>query len=462
MSRPLIQSAVAIPIVAREGGGSRVLVGRRNPKSRFLGGFFAFPGGVIEPEDGDLATEDEMTVLRRTAVRELHEETGLDVSAEELLPAGWRVTPPFTPRRFETKMFLAPVEREFEPAPPIPGELIDLHWETPENLFARWRALEIRIAPPLLLMLRRMTELDTNDPHEIATALQDVNVERPEIGPRIEFVPGVHMVTVRTPTLPPATHTNCFLVGAKEFVVLDPGSGDRAEIDRLLRQIDARRADGASPSAVVLTHHHGDHVAGARPVAEALGVPVRAHPETWARWAEGASLRPADGGGDLHDGDTIRLSGGEELRLLHTPGHAAGHLALYETKGRSLFAGDLVSGVSTILVDSPSGSLDQYLASLERVRELGAETMFPAHGPPLIAPAKALDRLLRHRQEREEKVLAAVVAGERDLASITRAAYADTPGANPGLAQSQAEAHLDRLERAGRVVRRAAGDYEVA
>ena len=54
-------------------------------------------------------------------------------------------------------------------------------------------------------------------------------------------------------------------------MVLDPGSGDREEIDRLLRQVEARRADGASPSAVVLTHHHGDHVAGARTVAEALG-----------------------------------------------------------------------------------------------------------------------------------------------------------------------------------------------
>jgi glyoxylase-like metal-dependent hydrolase (beta-lactamase superfamily II)/8-oxo-dGTP pyrophosphatase MutT (NUDIX family) len=460
VSRPPKKSAVVIPLTRGGDGELLALVGRRNPRSRFLGGFFAFPGGVAEPEDGDLARDDELEVLRRTASRELWEETGLRVAPDALRPAGWRVTPPFTPRRFDTKMFVAALDEAVEPAPPDPGELIDLHWARPRELMERWRTLEIRIAPPLLPMLRQLADGGDGSVDELVARLAEVNVERDDTGPRIEFVPDVHMVTLRTPTLPPATHTNCYLVGAEEFLIVDPGSGEEREIARLLRQVALRREAGATPHAVVLTHHHGDHVAGAAPVARELAVPVWAHAATWERWPEGRAVR-AERGRDLADGDGTALSGGEKLRVMHTPGHAAGHVALLEERRGSLFAGDLLSGVSTVLVDSAPGSLDLYLESLARLRDCGARTLFPAHGPPLIDPPKVIRRLLDHRAEREERILAAIAGGAYDLAAIVREAYADTPGADPGLAARQVESHLDRLERLGRV-RAKGGRWQVA
>lgn len=451
------KSAVAVPVVRTPAGGIRVLIGRR--RSRFLGGFYAFPGGVTEPEDGD-PDADEDACLRRTAARELREETGLRAEPGDLLDAGRRVTPPFFPRRFNTLMYVAGFPGELAPAPEVPGEMEDLHWADPAEAMRRWRALEIRVAPPLIPMLQELERVTDPDPVAVAARLAARNAEMESgDGPHIEFVPDVLMVPLETATLPPATTTNAFLVGAKDVLVLDPG-GRGAEAERLIRHVRRRLAEtGGKAAGIVLTHHHGDHVGGAAAAARALDAPVHAHPGTWSRWPEGGELRAAGLARELSEGDVLELAGGERLLAMHTPGHAAGHVALLEERHGSLFAGDLVSGLSTILIDSGPGEYDRFLASLERIRDAGARTLFPAHGPPMISPAKDVQRVLDHRREREEKIVAAVEGGARTAEAIAREAYADTPEAPPALAAAQVRAHLDSLERRGRV-RSSGGGWE--
>ncbi len=449
MTERFRKSAVVIPVVAGA-GGVRALAGRRDPRSRFLGGFFAFPGGVHDGADGELARDGEDACLRRTGVRELREETGLDVSPDALRPAGRRISPPFTPVRFDSLIYTA----DFPDPPPAPsgnGELEELAWVDPAELVRRWRALEIRVAPPVLPMLFALAAAPRGaDGAALARAVQAANTFPEEEGPRIEFVPGVHLVPQRTPTLPPATTTNCYLVGSGRMVVVDPGSADPLERERLRRQIARRRDEGAEPVAIVLTHHHADHTGGAAALAAEMTLPVWAHEETLARWGEW----PSSGVRALREGEVIPLDEGERLRVLFTPGHAPGHVALLEESRGSLFAGDLVSGVSTVLIDAAPGSLDRYLASLGRLLEYPMRTVFPAHGPPAIDPLRTLRGVLEHRTDRERRILEAVTGGARDLDRITSLAYADTPGADPALAARQAEAHLDRLERLGRVRRR--------
>src|SRR5437868_4417948 len=67
--------------------------------------------------------------------------------------------------------------------------------------------------------------------------------------------PGIRVLALRTPTLPPAAHTNVYMVGppGSPTVVVDPGSPYSDEQARL------EAASGASIAAVLLTHHHGDH-----------------------------------------------------------------------------------------------------------------------------------------------------------------------------------------------------------
>ena len=72
--------------------------------------------------------------------------------------------------------------------------------------------------------------------------------------------PGIRVLALRTPTLPPAAHTNVYLVGpdAGPVAVVDPGSpypDQQAILDAVLTEV--------SVAMVLLTHHHGDHAGGA-------------------------------------------------------------------------------------------------------------------------------------------------------------------------------------------------------
>jgi glyoxylase-like metal-dependent hydrolase (beta-lactamase superfamily II) len=144
------------------------------------------------------------------------------------------------------------------------------------------------------------------------------------------------------------------------------------------------------------------------------------------------------------------------LRAVHTPGHAPGHLALFEESRRVLIAGDLVSGLSTILVGLSDGDMDAYLESLKAAAALDPETVCPSHGPPL--PGKSLSAALAHREDREARIVGALADGSlHTLVAIAAGAYAETPEAPAFLRELQTRAHLERLMRRGLVVRSGAG-----
>lgn len=216
-----------------------------------------------------------------------------------------------------------------------------------------------------------------------------------------QIAPGIWCLPLRTDTLPPATHTNCYLVGERDFVVMDPGSKAASERAQLQEVIDAWLTQGRRLQAVVLTHHHRDHVDGVPALLKAYGAPVWAHRRTAQLLNDVAVTRALD------DEQIIDL-GKDSLRCLHTPGHASGHLCLHHARTNNLLAGDLVASVGTIVINPPDGHMGDYLASLRRVRSMGAAQILPAHGAPIADTDAHLDFYITHRLAREAQVLDAL------------------------------------------------------
>ncbi len=254
------------------------------------------------------------------------------------------------------------------------------------------------------------------------------------------------VLPLRTPTLPPATHTNTVLFGRERSWIVDPATPHDAERARLLEALDARAEGGRPAHAIVLTHHHDDHVGAAAWLRAERGLPIYAHPKT--RDILGARV-PVDE--ILRDGDVIVGSDAPDDRweVMHTPGHASGHIVLWQGVRRGLIAGDMVAAIGTIIIVPPDGHMATYVAQLERLAELDPAWLVPAHGQVIDTPVAHLRGYVRHRLAREAQVVQALAQGPAELSTITARSYPDVPASLHPLAEYSCLAHLQKLEEEG-------------
>ena len=274
----------------------------------------------------------------------------------------------------------------------------------------------------------------------------------------VDGAPWIRVLPVRTPTLPPATRTNCYIVGeAGRALAIDPATPHADEQARLDEYV-AR--EGIVLEAVVLTHHHVDHVGDAARLAAKHGVPVWAHRETAARVAGRVQISRM-----IDDGERLDV-GPSGLRAVFTPGHAPGHLCFVDAAAKAIVAGDMVASVGTIIVEpADSGDMRLYLESLRRLRrevDGGATTLLPAHGPPIADGGARLDFYVAHRLEREGRVAAALGDAPATVAELVPPAYPDVAAALYPLAARSLLAHLYKLEYEGRARRHGDGRWSRA
>jgi len=195
---------------------------------------------------------------------------------------------------------------------------------------------------------------------------------------------------------------NCHILGdaeTREALVLDPGD----EIKRIEAILVRHKL---TVRAIVSTHAHIDHVGGIAKLVRATGAPVLMHEadmplyqhlDVQAAWIGVPTPETAKVDQFLRDGDSVRW-GAFEARVLHTPGHSPGSVALYlpseqpvsvpgalaaAAEAPRLFAGDTLFAGSIGRTDLWGGSLEEILESIrEKLLRLPEETIvYPGHGP---------------------------------------------------------------------------------
>ncbi len=152
MSQEPLPSATVIVLRAAEAGIEVLLLQRAARPDAKKDPPWVFPGGKVDDADRSGANDSETTVARRAAVRELHEEAGLAIDPESLLPFSRWVTPEISPKRFDTWFFVA----ELEVAQPVQVDGVEIgrhRWMSATEALAAKQRGEIDLAPPTFVTL---------------------------------------------------------------------------------------------------------------------------------------------------------------------------------------------------------------------------------------------------------------------------------------------------------------------
>ena len=178
--------------------------------------------------------------------------------------------------------------------------------------------------------------------------------------------------------------TNCYIVQSQaEAMIIDPGD----EPERILRFI---KDINATPTRIIATHTHFDHVLGVDRVRKATRIPFMIHRDdllmlesmqSRVRQFMGFEVPPPPRvDGYLKDGESLRL-GDETIRVLHTPGHSPGSISL--CGDGYVFTGDVLFNQSIGRTDLPGGDLKTLVHSIrDQLFKLDDETIvYPGHGP---------------------------------------------------------------------------------
>lgn len=243
----------------------------------------------------------------------------------------------------------------------------------------------------------------------------------------------VRLILAPNPSPMTLEGTNTYLIGDRSLILMDPGPNDDAHV----ASIEAAVA-GAAVESILITHKHIDHAEVAERCAQLFDAPIASN---------AGPARP----GDRHVGEGDRVG---ELLAVATPGHSSDHLCFVLEQGRTLFSGDHILGRGTTVVAHPDGDMGAYMASLERLRGLDLDRIFPGHGPVVNEPAAVIEEYIEHRLMRERQVVDGLAGAGEPVTpeELVARIYFDVDPILHPIAAMSVRAHLAKLAREGRAV----------
>lgn len=293
-------------------------------------------------------------------------------------------------------------------------------------------------------------------------------------------------------------HINAYLIrGEKGYLLVDTGWNTEESMAALRELLAAKGLTPADITQIVVTHIHPDHYGMAGRIKQLSGAtlalhhleqeniePRYIHPEKLLNQAdrllmanglphdETAILRDATKGIEkyvvtvqpditIRDGDTVS-TGEFTFRVIWTPGHAKGHICLYEPVKKILLSGDHILpkitpniSVTPQAIDNPLG---RYLDSLGLIRSLDIGLTLPGHDDPFTRLIPRIDFIIRHHQQRNMEILTALRRETKNAYQLaqeitwkTRTKWHTLRDFHRRMAICETLAHLEMMATAGRL-----------
>lgn len=267
-------------------------------------------------------------------------------------------------------------------------------------------------------------------------------------------------------------------------IILDTGHMSDMSTKVLREQLESGKLKGTRE--IIITHPHVDHVGGSEALAEVaekphtvfkggdkiirdfIGYLLEVRKEQLKLFSLGSEdlvcefldsyfpvnryYRDVNICRVVEEGEEIRI-GEVTLRVIHTPGHEAHHMALYHRPSGILFSGDLIAYNAQFMYAPLTSSVRDYEDSLRKVRSLNPKLIVPSHGKPIEDPIEHLNKSLENVQSTKARILNTLIERRKITHfQLTASLFKDANPMAMGFLAAVVLSYLDYLEEEGKIL----------